>query len=89
MYTIYNLDLPKIQSHEYPDSKVHGANMGPTSALSVPDGPHVDPMKIVIGVGHKMLKPSAAPYIHYEEYHYGEKHELMYFPSHGPFFIVA
>ena len=27
-----------------PDSKVHGANMGPTWVLSVPDGPHVGPM---------------------------------------------
>ena len=25
----------------YPDSKVHGANMGPTWVLSAPDGPHV------------------------------------------------
>ena len=24
-----------------PDSKVHGANMGPTWLLSAPDGPHV------------------------------------------------
>ena len=26
-----------------PDSKVHGANMGPTWVLSAPDGPHVSP----------------------------------------------
>ena len=26
--------------HIYPDSKVHGANMGPTWVLSAPDGPH-------------------------------------------------
>ena len=26
-----------------PDSKIHGANMGPTWVLSVPDGPHVGP----------------------------------------------
>ena len=24
----------------YPESKVHGANMGPTWILSAPDGPH-------------------------------------------------
>ena len=30
----------------YPDSKVHGANMGPTLVLSVPDGPHVGPMNL-------------------------------------------
>ena len=31
-----------------PDSKVHGANMGYTSVLSVPDGPHVGPMNHAI-----------------------------------------
>ena len=32
-----------------PDSKVHGANMGPTWVLSAPDGPHDGPMNIAIG----------------------------------------
>ena len=31
-----------------PNSKVSGANMGPTWALSAPDGPHVDPMNLAI-----------------------------------------
>ena len=31
-----------------PDSTVHGANMGPTWVLSVPDVPHVDPMNFAI-----------------------------------------
>ena len=31
-----------------PDSKVHGANMGPTWVLSAPDGLHVGPMNLVI-----------------------------------------
>ena len=31
-----------------PDSKVHGANMGPTWVLPAPDGPHVGPMILVI-----------------------------------------
>ena len=31
-----------------PDSKVHGANMGPTWVLSAPDGPHVVPMNLAI-----------------------------------------
>ena len=26
-----------------PDSKVHGANIGPTWVLSAPDGPHIAP----------------------------------------------
>ena len=29
-----------------PDSKVHGANMGPTWVLSAPDGPYVGPMNL-------------------------------------------
>ena len=35
-------------SEGYPDSKVRGANMGPTLVLSVPNGPHVGPMDLVI-----------------------------------------
>ena len=31
-----------------PDSKVHGANMGPTWVLSDPDGPHVGPLNLAI-----------------------------------------
>ena len=31
-----------------PDNKVHGANMGPTWALSAPDGPHVGLMNLAI-----------------------------------------
>ena len=30
------------------DSKVYGANIGPTWVLSAPDGPHVGPMNLVI-----------------------------------------
>ena len=29
-----------------PDSKVHGANMGPTWVLLAQDGPHVGPMNL-------------------------------------------
>ena len=32
----------------YPDSKIHGANMGPTRVLSAPDGLHVGPMNLAI-----------------------------------------
>ena len=31
-----------------PDSKVHGANMGPTCVLSAPDGLHAGPMNLAI-----------------------------------------
>ena len=34
-----------------PDSKVHGANMGPTWVLSAPDGTHVGPMNLAIRGG--------------------------------------
>ena len=34
--------------HHIPNSKVHGANMGPTWGLSAPDGPHFGPMKLAI-----------------------------------------
>ena len=34
----------------FPDSKVHGANMGPIWVLSAPDGPHVGPMNLAIRV---------------------------------------
>ena len=36
--------------HGYPDSKVHGANMGPTWVLSAPDGPHIGPTNLAIRV---------------------------------------
>ena len=35
-----------------PDSKVHGANMGPTWVLSSPGGPHVGPMNLAFWAGH-------------------------------------
>ena len=34
----------------YPDIKLHGANLGPTWVLSVPDGPLVGPMNLAIRV---------------------------------------
>ena len=34
----------------YPDSKVHGANMGPSWCRQYPGGPHVGPMNFVIWV---------------------------------------
>ena len=43
--------LPSYSSMIYiPESKSHGANMGPTWVLSAPDGPHVGPMNIGIKV---------------------------------------
>ena len=34
--------------YNIPDSKVPGANMGPTWALSAPDGPHVGPLNFAM-----------------------------------------
>ena len=45
--------LQPLRRHGFPDSKVHGANMGPTWVLSALDGPHVGPMNLAIRVGIK------------------------------------
>ena len=40
-------------AYNYPDSKVHVTNMGPTWVLPAPGGPHVSPMDLAIRVsGH-------------------------------------
>ena len=38
--------LQKFILNVYPYRKVHGANMGPTWVLPVPDGPHIGPMYV-------------------------------------------
>ena len=53
LYRIYNagdisLSVHFILAGKDTDSKVHGANMGPTWVLSAPDGPHVGPMNLAI-----------------------------------------
>ena len=42
--------------YNFPDNKIHGANMGPTWVLSAPDGPHVGPMNLAIG-GDRRRQP--------------------------------
>ena len=37
---------------QYPDSKVHGANMGPIWGRQDPGGPHVGPMNFAIWVAN-------------------------------------
>ena len=39
------------------DSKIHGANMGPTWVLSAPGGPHVGPIYLVIRDPHAAMAP--------------------------------
>ena len=46
-----------------PDSKVHGANMGPTWVLPVPDGPHVGPMNLATRDIHPMFTLNAVNHI--------------------------
>ena len=44
----------------YPDSKVHGANMGPIGGRQNPGGPHVGPMNFAVWVdssyGYQLFK---------------------------------
>ena len=39
-----------FQKDDYPDSKIHEANMGPTWGRQDPEGPHVGPMNLFIWV---------------------------------------
>ena len=45
---VYHEWASSTKMHYIPDSKVHGANMGPTWVLSSPGGPHVGPMNLAI-----------------------------------------
>ena len=40
-----------------PDSKIHGANMGPTRVLSAPGESHVGPMNLAIWDGEWKQQP--------------------------------
>ena len=47
-----------------PDSKLHGANLGPTWVLSAPDGPHDGPMNLALRRGAQTYpepKPVVCP----------------------------
>ena len=46
--TMHFARLPDQEWYVIPDSKVHGANMGPTWVLSSPGGPHGGPMNLAI-----------------------------------------
>ena len=49
-----------------PDSKVHGANMGPTWVLSAPDGLHVGPMNLAI---REILRHCITEILHTQRLH--------------------
>ena len=57
-----------IPGKHVPDSKVHGANMGPTRVLSAPCGPHVGPMSLAIWVSHDNKKDVQIEIIQYWKY---------------------
>ena len=50
-----------------PDSKIHGANMGPTWVLSGPDGPHAVPMNIAFGESNGLVSIYWNSTIQYKE----------------------
>ena len=57
-----------------PDSKVHGANMGPTWVLSAPDGPHVGPMNLAIRVvAQLVIAGLLSRHVHCADYTMGEE----------------
>ena len=60
----WNNDLSKFSKLDtYPDSKIQGANMGPTWVLSAPDWPHVGTMNLAIRVlKNKIGLPNGTAY---------------------------
>ena len=42
--------LKFMHYQQCPDSKIHGANMGPTWVLAAPDGPHVGAINLAMRV---------------------------------------
>ena len=52
MFFKYVIIMVGASKETYSDSKIRGANMGPTWALSAPGGPHVGPKILAIRVVH-------------------------------------
>ena len=51
----------KLTKNNYPDSKIHEANMGPTSVLSAPDRPHVGFLNLAIRVHSSQIAYIGGP----------------------------
>ena len=49
-HSLIGRDVDRKTRNIFPDSKVHGANMGPTWILTAPDGPHDGPRNLSIRV---------------------------------------
>ena len=62
-FKLYCCDIVRVKDGRlvYPDSKVHGANMGPTWVLSASVGPHIGLMNLSI----KVVTELQPMYVHY------------------------
>ena len=47
-YLLRQIYCNELETYATPDSKVHGANMGPIRGRQDPGGPHVGPIKVAI-----------------------------------------
>ena len=56
------ISVELVNTIPYPESKVHGANMGPTWVLLTPDWPHVGSMNLAIRVSLNMKNPTHMQY---------------------------
>ena len=62
--TLFCSGLGVLMIEYNPDSKVDGANMGPTLDLSAPDGPHVGPTNLAIREDKAVLSYTAEHMLH-------------------------
>ena len=53
-----------------PDSKIHGANMGPTRGRQDPGGPHVGHVELAIRVATTQLTDSAVLELNWKEWQF-------------------
>ena len=62
-WTQFSFRVFLSRSFDVLDSKVHGANMGPTWVLSAPDGPHIGPipMNLALRGGLEVTKANWWP----------------------------
>ena len=75
IWTLKNMELDFLdaacsgsQGSSYPDSKVYGANMGPTWGRQDPGGPHVAPINLAIRV---LVNPAPKGKVHLMIYDHG------------------
>ena len=66
-HDLFLISLVYLFLNAFPDRKVRGANMGPTWALSAPDGPHAGAMNLAIRVfiaGNNIIQSCTAAFQH-------------------------